>query len=64
MQNIHEADNPTVQQNILPTVKIKVIYHNPDSKAWNKALVLRRAGKSSGKNKIWCNLKILYITNI
>ena len=30
---------------------------NPDSESWNEALVLGRAGKYSGKNKAWFNLK-------
>ena len=40
-------------------MKSKIIYHNPDLKSWNEALVLGRAGKSSGKNKTWFNLKDL-----
>ena len=59
VQSSDEPDNPTVQHNILPTVKSKIIYHNPDSKSWNEALVLGRAGKSNGKNKTWFNLKDL-----
>ena len=49
VQSSDEPDNPTVQHNILPTVKSKIIYHNPDSKSWNEALVLGKAGKSNGK---------------
>ena len=30
-------------------MKSKIIYHNPDLKSWNEALVLGRAGKSRGK---------------
>ena len=33
------------------------MYHNPDTQAQNKALVLSRAGKSTGKNRIWFNIK-------
>ena len=40
-------------------MKSKIIYHNPDSKSWNEALVLGRAGKSNGQNKTWFNLKDL-----
>ena len=49
VQSSDKPDNPTVQHNILPTVKSKIIYHNPDSKSWNEALVLEIAGKSSGR---------------
>ena len=59
VQSSDEPDNPTVQHNILPTVKSKITYHNPDSKSWNEALVSGRAGKSSGKNETWFNLKDL-----
>ena len=59
VQSSDEPDNSTVQHNILTTMKSKIIYHNPDSKSWNEALVLGRAGKSSGKNKTWFNLKDL-----
>ena len=38
-------------------MKNKIKYHNQDSKSWNEALVLPRAGKSSDKNKMWFNLK-------
>ena len=58
-ENLEEIGNPTVTQNILPTVKSKILYYNPDSKSWNEAVVLGRAGKSSGKNKSWLNIKDL-----
>ena len=61
VQSSDEPDDPTVQHNILPTVKSKIIYHNPDSKSRNEAIVLGRAGKSNGKNKTWFNLKDLTI---
>ena len=38
-------------------MKNKIKHHNQDSKSWNEALVLPRAGKSSDKNKMWFNLK-------
>ena len=63
VQNSDEPDNPTVQHNILPTVKSKIIYHNPDSKSWNEVLVLGRAGKSNGESKTWFNLKDLTNNN-
>ena len=40
-------------------MKSKIIYHNPDLKSWNEALVLKRPRKSRGKNKTWFNLKFL-----
>ena len=49
-------DNPTTKNNILPKVKSKIIYFNPDSESCNEALVLRRAGQCSGKNKTWFNM--------
>ena len=32
---------------------------NPDSDSWNEALLLDRAGKSTGKNRTWFNIKDL-----
>ena len=61
VQSSDEPDNPTLQHNILPIMKSKTIYHNPDSQSWNEALVLGTAGKSNDKNKTWFNLK--YLTN-
>ena len=55
--NTKGVDNPTIEHNILPKVKSKIIYFNPDSESWNEALVLGRAGKCKGKNKTWFNLK-------
>ena len=55
--NTKGVDNPTTEHNILPKVKSKIIYFNPDSESWNEALVLGRAGKCKGKNKTWFNLK-------
>ena len=55
--NTKGVDNPTFERNILPKVKSKIIYFNPDSESWNEALVLGRAGKCKGKNKTWFNLK-------
>ena len=57
VQSSDEPDNPTIQHNILPTVKSKISYHNLFLTTWNEALVFRRAGKSNGKNKTRFNLK-------
>ena len=51
--------NLTKPSGILPKVNTKVIYHNPDTNSWNEALVLGKAGKSTGKNKTWLNIKNL-----
>ena len=55
--NTKGLDNPTTKHNILPKVKSKIIYFNPDSASQNEALVLGRAGKCKGKNKAWFNFK-------
>ena len=57
VSNTEGVDNPTIECNILPKVKSKIIYFNPDSESRNEALVLGTARKSSGKNKTWFNLK-------
>ena len=55
--NTKRVDNSTTKHNILPKVKSKIIYFNPDSESWNQALVLGRAGKYSVKNTTWVNVK-------
>ena len=47
---------PTTLNNILPEVKSKVLYHNPDDNSWNKAYILGRAG---GRDSTWFNVKNL-----
>ena len=60
MHNVQRNyNNPTKTSGILPKTNTKVIYHNPDTDSWNKALVIGRAGKSTGKNKTWVNVKNL-----
>ena len=56
--NTKGVDNPTTKHNILSKVKSKIIYFNPDSKSWNEAFGLGKAGKCKGKNKTWFNLKV------
>ena len=41
--NAKGVDNPTTKHNILPKVRSKFIYFNPDSESWNEALVLGRS---------------------
>ena len=38
-------------------VRSTVLYHNPNHNSWNKALIIRRAGKAKGKNNYWFNVK-------
>ena len=38
--NTKGVDNPTTEHNILPKVKSKIIYFNPDSESWNEAHIL------------------------
>ena len=45
--------------NILPEVKSKVLYHNPDHNSWNEAYILGRAGEADGRNSTWFNVKDL-----
>ena len=47
----NDYSNPTKTSGILPKVNTKVIYHNPDTNSWNEALILGKAGKSTGKIK-------------
>ena len=49
--------NSTTLTNILPEVKSKVLYHNPDHNSWNKAYILGRAGKAGGRNSASFNVK-------
>ena len=53
-------DNPTTEHNILPKVKSKIIYFNPDSESWNEALVLERAGKCNGIQQL-INILVLIL---
>ena len=43
----------------VPSLKSKVRYQDPDTNVWRKALVISQAGKVSGKNKNWFNVKHL-----
>ena len=42
----------------------KVTYEDPDRIEWRKAMILSRAGKSSGANKYWFNIKSVDFENI
>ena len=51
--------NPTLTAGRLPTAGNKKEYELPNSSTWHAALVLGRAGKATGKNKYWFNIKNL-----
>ena len=51
--------NLTKLKGLLPKLHSKIVYHNPDTQSWSEALVLGEAGKSTGKNKTWLNIKNL-----
>ena len=44
---------------IVPSLGSKVTYEDPDINEWRKAIILCRAGKSSGMDKYWFNIKYL-----
>ena len=44
---------------IVPSLGSEVTYEDPDRNEWRKAMILSRAGKSSGMNKYWFNIKDL-----
>ena len=44
---------------IVPSLGSEVNYEDPDRNEWRKAMILSRAGKSSGMNKYWFNIKDL-----
>ena len=41
----------------LPKIDENTVYHNQDSNAWYKALVIKRTGKATGENKNCFNIK-------
>ena len=51
--------NQTTLNNILPEVKSKFLYHNPDHNSWNEAYILGRVGKAGARNNAWFNVKDL-----
>ena len=44
---------------VIPSVRSKITYGNPESNLWKKAMVMSSACKASGKNKYWFNIKDL-----
>ena len=51
--------NPTKTAGVIPSVISKITYEYPESNLWKKVMVISRAGKPSGKNKYWFNVKEL-----
>ena len=49
--------NPTKLTGLLAKINLKIVYHNPDTQPRNEPLVLHRAGKSTGENRTWLNIK-------
>ena len=43
--------NPTKLTGLLQKINSKIVYYNPETQLWNKALVLGKAGKSTDKNR-------------
>ena len=41
----------------LPKIDENIVYHNPDSNTWYKAIVIKRTGKATGENKNCFNIK-------
>ena len=54
-----DNDNPTNKIRVVPSLGSKVTYEDSDRNEWKKAMILSRAGKSSGVNKYWFNIKDL-----
>ena len=51
--------NPTKLTGVIPSLKSEITYEDPDTNEWRKAMIISRAGKASGKNKYWFNVKDL-----
>ena len=49
---------------IVPSLESKVTYEDLDRIEWRKEMILSRAGKSSGANKYWFNMKSVDFENI
>ena len=58
-ENDCEHKNPTQITYTVTSPKNKKRYQDPDTNVWREALVISRAGKVRGKNKIWFNVKHL-----
>ena len=61
--NLHtdnsDNGNPKKKNQIVPSLGSKVTYEDPDRNEWRKAMILSRAGKSSGVKKYWFHIRDL-----
>ena len=55
----NNISDPTKLTQLLQKINSKIVFHNPDTQSWNEALVLGKAGKSTGRNRTWLNVKSL-----
>ena len=53
--------NPTKLMRVIPSLKSKITYEDPDTNEWRKAIIISRVGKASGKNKYLLNVKDLEV---
>ena len=51
--------NPTKAAGVIPSIKSKITYQESESNLWKRAVVMSRAGKATGRNKYWFNVKDL-----
>ena len=54
-----EERNPIMIENKAPSVKSNIEYKVKRNDQWKEAIVISRAGKATGKNKYWMNIKDL-----
>ena len=52
-----EERNPTILRNELPPRKSHIEYKVKKEDYWQEAIVINRAGKTTGRNKFWMNIK-------
>ena len=61
--DLHEAENlvrnSSKTAGVTLSERSKIDHEDPKSDLWKKAMVMGRAGKASGKNKYWFNVKDL-----
>ena len=64
-QNINESGSYIQTETPIKLLKSNdhIEYCNPDNDTWEKALVIGRAGKATGQNKYWFNIKNLDTRN-
>ena len=52
-----EERNPMILRNELPPRKSHIEYKVKKEDSWQEAIVINRAGKTTGRNKFWMNIK-------